>query len=190
MELIEVLLLGLALAMDAFAVSVSNGICYGNKKGMQILAAFLFGIFQAAMPMIGYFAGQAFSRYVEAFDHWIALILLGFLGGKMIQEAVSAMKHPEQPHPSGTFGIRKILAQAVATSIDALAAGVTIAVTFTHTSVWTAVFLIGIITVCCCLIGAFLGKKCGVLMKEKAAVFGGVILIGIGVKIFVEHMFF
>lgn len=189
-ELFDVFLLGLALSMDAFAVSISNGISFPNRKRRQIGAALTYGIFQAVMPLIGYFAGQAFSRYVEAIDHWIALILLGILGGKTLIDGIKGLRNPEQTGTEGEFTWKLIVTQGIATSIDALAAGVTIAMSFEQTSVWTAVSLIGLTTFVCCLIGAFLGKKFGALLKEYAAVAGGLILIGIGIKIFAEHVFF
>lgn len=189
MELFDVFFLGLALSMDAFAVSVSNGISFPRQKRKQVCAALTYGVFQAGMPLIGYFAGQAFSRYVEAFDHWIALILLCILGGKTLFDGIKDLLHPEQETTESIFSWKLILTQAVATSIDALAAGVTIAMSFEHTSVWLAVSLIGLTTFVCCLIGAFLGKKFGLLLKKYASVAGGLILIGIGVKIFAEHMF-
>ena len=178
------------LSMDAFAVSVSDGICYQKEKKKLVIAAVSFGVFQALMPLIGYFVGNTFSSYVEMVDHWIALILLGFLGGKMLAEAIHDLKHPEEDHCEISFTYKMIFTQSVATSIDALAAGVTLAVSFPNTDPFLAVSLIGITTAICCLIGAFVGKRFGAMMKEKAAVLGGVILIGIGLKIFIEHMFF
>lgn len=190
MELLSVFLLAFGLSMDAFAVSVSDGICYPKEKKKLILAAISFGIFQALMPLIGYFVGNTFSQYVEMIDHWIALVLLGFLGGKMLIEAIHDLRHPEEESCPIAFSYRLILTQSVATSIDALAAGVTLAVTFPNTNPFLAVGLIGGTTALCCLFGAFVGKKFGAMMKEKAAVLGGSILIVIGLKIFIEHMFF
>ncbi len=189
-ELIQVFLLALGLSMDAFAVSVSDGICYQNEKKKLVVAAVSFGVFQALMPLLGYLAGTTFSTYVEIVDHWIALVLLGFLGGKMLIEAIQNLRHPEGESCPVSFTYRLIVTQSVATSIDALAAGVTLAVAFPHTNPYFAVALIGTVTALCCLFGAFAGKKFGALMKDKAALFGGVILIAIGIKIFVEHMFF
>lgn len=189
-ELIQVFLLALGLSMDAFAVSVSNGICYQHEKKKLVVSSVSFGVFQALMPLIGYLAGKTFSSYVEMFDHWIALVLLGFLGGKMLIEAIQNLRHPEQEACDVAFTYKMIFTQAIATSIDALAAGVTLAVAFPNTNPYLAVSLIGLTTAILCLIGAFVGKKFGALMKDKAAILGGIILIGIGVKIFVEHMFF
>ncbi|MBQ1272054.1 MAG: manganese efflux pump [Clostridia bacterium] len=189
-ELIPVFLLALGLSMDAFAVSVSNGICYQKEKKKLAVSAISFGVFQALMPLLGYLAGAAFSTYVSIVDHWIALILLGFLGGKMLFEAIKNLRNPEGESCAVSFTYKLIVTQSIATSIDALAAGVTLAVAFPNTNPYFAVALIGVVTALCCLFGAFAGKRFGALMKDKAAVFGGLILIAIGVKIFVEHMFF
>lgn len=188
--LLSVLPLALGLSMDAFAVSVSDGICYQKEKKKLVIAAISFGVFQALMPLLGYLAGAVFSSYVESVDHWIALILLGFLGGKMLGEAIKNLRHPEGEACAVSFTYKLILTQSVATSIDALAAGVTLAVAYPNTNPFLAVALIGAVTAICCLFGAFAGKKFGALMKDKAAVFGGLILIAIGIKIFVEHVFF
>ena len=189
-ELIQVFLLALGLSMDAFAVSISDGICYQKEKKKLILAALSFGVFQALMPLLGYLAGTTFSAYVSIVDHWIALILLGFLGGKMLWEALRELRHPEGESCAVSFTYKLIFTQSIATSIDALAAGVTLAVAFPNTNPYFAVALIGVVTALCCLFGAFAGKRFGTLLKNKAAIFGGLILIAIGVKIFVEHMFF
>ena len=189
-ELIQVFLLALGLSMDAFAVSVSNGICYQKEKRKLALSSVSFGVFQAIMPLIGYLAGAVFSTYVAIVDHWIALVLLGFLGGKMLWEAIENLRNPEGESCAVSFSYKLIFTQSIATSIDALAAGVTLAVAFPNTNPYFAVSLIGLVTALCCLFGAFAGKKFGTLMKDKAAIFGGVILIAIGIKIFVEHMFF
>ncbi len=189
-ELIQVFLLALGLSMDAFAVSVSDGICYQKEKKKLVIASVSFGVFQALMPLIGYLAGATFSQYVEVVDHWIALILLGFLGGKMLAEAIQNLRHPEIACDTAPFTYKMIFTQSIATSIDALAAGVTLAVAFPNTDPCFAVLLIGVVTALCCLFGSFAGKRFGAVMKDKAALFGGIILIAIGVKIFVEHMFF
>ena len=189
-EMIQVFLLALGLSMDAFAVSVSDGICYQRERKKLVIASVSFGVFQALMPLIGYFAGATFSEYVEVVDHWIALVLLGFLGGKMLIESIQNLRHPEIACDTSPFTYKMIFTQSVATSIDALAAGVTLAVAFPNTNPYLAVALIGVVTALCCLFGSFAGKRFGAVMKDKAALFGGIILIAIGVKIFVEHMFF
>lgn len=190
MGFLTLFLIALGLAMDAFAVSVSNGICHRNAGGRQALAAGLtFGLFQAGMPLLGYFAGSTISGAMEALDHWIALILLSFIGVNMIKEAVKELRRPEERDcRKETGGLKALLLQGVATSIDAFAVGVGFA--FLNTNIFTAVALIGVITFCTSFAGVFVGKKFGSLFKQKAEIFGGCILIFIGVKIFLEHTVF
>ncbi len=189
MDIITLLLLGVGLSMDAFAVSISNGMCYTNfDKKHALITSLSFGVFQALMPIIGFFAGNLFSTAIQAADHWIALILLSFIGGKMLVDAIGEIRHPEECVCSRPIDFKTILLQAIATSIDALAVGVSLALI--QVNIVSASSAIGLITFICCMIGTFIGKKFGSLLKEKAEIFGGLILIGIGIKIFVEHMFF
>lgn len=188
MGIMTLVLLSLGLAMDATAVSISNGICFSNvRKKEAIFTAFLFGAFQAGMPIIGYFAGRSFSEQISALDHWIAVILLGIIGGKMIIEAIRELKSGECCSTEKTLMPRAMVMQAIATSIDALAVGISFAVM--RVNIWQAALAIGAITFVCSLLGTQLGKKFGMLLKQKAEIFGGVILVGIGLKIFIEHMF-
>lgn len=184
---ITLLFTSLGLSMDACAVSISNGMCYGNIHKKQILTtAAAFGFFQAFMPVLGFFIGSAFSDAISFLDHWIALVLLGFIGGKMIIEAVRELKYPEVCITGAkTLTPKLLLLQAVATSIDALAVGIGFAVM--KVDVISAALYIGIITFINSIIGSHLGKKFGQLFKQKAEILGGVILIGIGIKIFIEH---
>jgi putative Mn2+ efflux pump MntP len=177
----------LGLSMDACAVSISNGMCYQNIHNKQIITtAAAFGFFQAFMPVLGFFIGSAFSDAIEIIDHWIVLILLGFIGGKMVVEAVRGLKYPEVCITGAKILTSKTLfLQAVATSIDALAVGVGFAVI--KVDILNAALLIGIITFINCIIGSHLGKKFGQLFKQKAEILGGVILVLIGLKIFLEH---
>lgn len=187
MSFISLFVLALGLSMDAFAVSISNGICYPNaKKKEAILTAFMFGLFQGIMPLLGFFAGQTFSAYIESIDHWIALVLLSFIGGKMIFDAVKDLRHPEAPACARPFTLKLLFFQAVATSIDALAVGVSLALI--RVNIWRAVVFISIITFLCCIIGVLIGKKFGYMLKDKAEIFGGVLLIALGIKIFLEHV--
>lgn len=189
MDIITLLFLGIGLSMDAFAVSISNGMCYTNiDKKRAIFTSFCFGFFQAAMPIIGFFAGRIFQGAIQAADHWIALILLAFIGGKMIVDAIHELRHPDECVCAKPIQLKTILLQAIATSIDALAVGISLALM--RVNIISAASIIGIITFICCMIGAFIGKKFGSLLKEKAEILGGIILIGIGLKIFIEHMFF
>ena len=179
-------LIALGLSMDAFAVSISNGMCYRNFGRREAAAAsFAFGLFQMGMPILGYFAGRAFSDVIRSADHWIALLLLGAIGGKMLFDGVRELRHPGGCEAGRLFSFRVLLVQAVATSIDALAIGVSFAVL--QVNIVTAAAFIGVITFCCCLVGAKLGRRFGLLLGTRAEIFGGCILVGIGVKIFLEH---
>jgi len=186
MDIITLLLLALGLAMDAFAVSISNGLCYGKSAPRaRVAGALAFGAAQGAMPLFGYLAGQAFSSAIERFDHWIALILLSFIGGKMVLEAIQEAREGEQC-PAQAFSLKLLGVQAIATSIDALAVGVSFAVM--KVNILMAASFIAVITFVCCLVGYGIGQRFGGMLKQKATIFGGVILIGIGLKIFIEHM--
>lgn len=188
MDFLTLVFLAVGLAMDAFAVSITNGLCYPHLKTKHALFDGLtFGFFQMIMPIIGYFIGSTFSFAIRAVDHWIALILLCFIGGNMVREAVTQLRHPECPSNRSAFNAKLLFVQGIATSIDALAIGVSFAVM--DVSIITAAVLIGIITFGFSFGGIFIGKKFGGLLKEKAEIIGGFILIFIGIKIFIEHMF-
>ena len=172
--------------MDAFAVSVTNGMCLRVSLWKNALSSSLaFGLFQGIMPLIGYFAGHAFSELVERFDHWVALILLVLIGGKMIVEAVRESREPGGRAISGVFSYKTLAVQAVATSIDALAVGVGLGVM--QVNLWFAVSVIAVTTFTLSFIGVIVGSRFGSLFKDKAEILGGVILILIGLKIFLEH---
>lgn len=188
MDILTLFFLAVGLSMDAMAVSISDGLCFRNlRRSGFFLIAFAFGLFQGIMPVIGYFAGQTFSVYIKSFDHWIALILLGFIGGKMVWEAITEMRHPEEEACGKSFTLRLLGVQAVATSIDALAVGIGFAVM--DVNIWAAAGFIAATTFCFSAVGVWIGKKFGSFLKEKAELFGGLILIAIGIKIFAEHMF-
>lgn len=183
-----IIVIGLGLSMDAFSVSVTDGLCgrnVGAKKAALI--AFFFGLAQAVMPLIGYFAGSLFSQYISTVDHWIAFVLLGIIGLKMILEAVDHIKSPEQCKQT-ELSLKTLFFQAIATSIDALAVGISLAAL--KVNVFLSVLMIGLITFVCSFAGVFIGKKMGGALKEKAEIFGGIILIVIGLKILIEHLFF
>lgn len=184
---IMILFTSLGLSMDACAVSISNGMCFGNIKKKQILStAAAFGIFQAFMPVLGYIVGSTFSETISFLDHWIALILLGFIGGKMIIEALKELKYPEAClNVEKNLTFKTLILQAIATSIDALAVGIGFAVI--KVDIISAALSIGAITFINSVIGSNLGKKFGEMFKQKAEIFGGVILVLIGLKIFIEH---
>lgn len=187
MGFIELTIISLGLAMDAFAVSITNGLSIKKITKAQVISiAVIFGAAQGLMPLIGWLAGQTFSTYVNAFDHWIALIILGIIGGKMVIEGYKSLKNPHEETEANTFTFKLIGIQAIATSIDALTVGVTFALI--DVNIVYAASLIAIITCVCCIFGGFIGRRFGTLFKEKAEIFGGVILILMGLKIFLQHM--
>lgn len=190
MGLFELVIMGLGLSMDAFAVSISNSMCYKGITGKQRLAAaFSFGVFQGLMPIIGFFAGRLLAGLIQSVDHWVALVLLGFIGGKMLVEGIRALRRSQDDAcATAPFTFKVLLLQALATSIDALAVGVSLAVL--SVNIWYASSIIAILTFAVCVIGGFLGKRFGSLLGDWAQIFGGLILVGIGLKIFIEHMFF
>lgn len=184
MSIIEILLIGIGLSMDAVAVSMTNGMCYRLKLRQVFAIALSFGIFQGVMPLIGYFAGSLFAQQISAFDHWIALILLALIGGKMIWDGA----HHDSACPVKPFSLSMLMMQAVATSIDALAVGVSFAAA--RTNILLAVSLIAATTFVLSLIAVKLGARIGDKLNSKAEIFGGTILVLIGIKIFVEHVWF
>lgn len=188
MGIMTLFFLSIGLSMDACAVSISNGMCFTNIHKKQIIyTAFAFGLFQALMPVIGYMVGQTFSELISYLDHWIALFLLGFIGSKMIVDAAKELKYPEACLSSNkTLTSKTLLLQAIATSIDALAVGISFAVM--QINILFAALSIGITTFICSISGSYLGKKFGRMFKQKAEFLGGAILIFIGFKIFLEHM--
>lgn len=188
MGLLTLFLTALGLSMDAFAVCVSNGMCYKGYGGKQaFLSSLVFGVFQAGMPMIGYFAGRSFSDAISAFDHWIALLLLGFIGGKMTIDGIKELRHPAGCASRTVYDGKVLLMQAVGTSIDALAMGMGFAVM--GVNIFIAAGFIGIVTFICSGLGCLLGKRFGLLLGARAQAAGGGVLVLIGVRIFCEHMF-
>lgn len=183
MSTVELFLIALGLAMDAFAVSICKGLSLKKATiGKALKAGIWFGGFQALMPLIGYFLGVQFEDKITAFDHWIAFVLLVFIGGKMIKEALS-----DGEEPSGdSFEFKVMLALAVATSIDALAVGVTFA--FLKVDIVYAIIFIGVVTFIMSAIGIKIGNVFGTRYKKKAELAGGIILILIGLKILLEHL--
>ncbi|NLJ57467.1 MAG: manganese efflux pump [Tissierellia bacterium] len=175
----------LGLSMDACAVSISNGMCFDNIHRKQIIStAAAFGFFQAFMPILGYLIGSTFSELVTVIDHWIALILLSFIGGQMIFQGIR--KNSEVSSDScKNLTPKTLLLQAIATSIDALAVGIGFAVM--KVNIFNAALYIGIITFINSIVGSHLGRRFGQMFKQKAEIIGGIILITIGIKIFIEH---
>ena len=186
MALWELLLLAVGLSMDAFAVAAADGLCCKNLSRRWTAGIGLcFGLMQGIMPLLGYALGSMFLDIIAAFDHYIALILLGFIGVRMLIEAWR--QDPEQSETHMT--LRLLLVQGVATAIDALAVGVSFAALGSFSIVSGAV-IIACVTFALSVIGVLLGKKYGTKLGRKAQILGGLLLIGIGVKIFVTHMFF
>ena len=182
MGIIELLLLAVGLAMDAFAVSVCKGLSVERAGARQMLICGLwFGGFQALMPAAGYLLGSAFAGYISAVDHWIAFILLCFIGINMICES----RAEKAEEVSNSFRFAAMLPMAVATSIDALAVGITFA--FLQVNILAAVSTIGVITFFISALGIKIGGIFGCRFKAKAECFGGVILILLGLKILLEH---
>ena len=183
MSVIELLLIALGLSMDAFAVSVGKGLSVQKIRPRHSLSVGVwFGGFQALMPLIGYFLGVSFASLVESFDHWIAFVLLGIIGFNMIREAMS---NDECEATQPDFSARSMLMMAVATSIDALAVGVSFA--FLHIDIWSAASIIGVTTFILSIVGLRIGNIFGCRYKSKAEFAGGAILMIMGVKIVVEH---
>lgn len=180
MSFAEVFLLALGLSMDAFAVSICKGLCLEKVKPKHMcIAGAWFGGFQALMPLIGYFLGRSFADMITQFDHWIAFFLLLFIGENMIREAFG-----EEEHVDCSMDTKTMFVLAIATSIDALAIGVTFA--FLRVSIIPAVCLIGATTFVCSGAGVKIGSVFGAKYKSKAEVVGGVILVLIGLKILLE----
>ena len=183
MNIWDILLIGFGLAMDAFAISVCKGLTMPRRdwKKTLIIAAW-FGIFQAGMPLLGWLLGARFSAVVASVDHWIAFVLLSLIGGNMIREAL----HPDEDTLDDDVSFRVMLPLAVATSIDALVTGVTFA--FMSVSVWLAVSVIGGVTFVLCIVGVLLGRVLGNVLKDRARLLGGIVLILMGLKILIEHL--
>ncbi|MDR1350071.1 MAG: manganese efflux pump MntP family protein [Zoogloeaceae bacterium] len=186
MGLFEIIVIAIGLAMDAFAVSIALGLSIKNLKYREmIIPGIYFGGFQVLMPIAGYFAGVYFANRIQNLDHWIAFILLGSIGGKMIKESFSKDKNEGTNGYSLKFA--KMLVLALATSIDALAVGITFA--FFEVNIIKAAAIIGIITFFISVCGVKIGAIFGTRFKSKAEFIGGAILIIIGMKILIEHMF-
>ena len=193
MSYIDLFITAVALSMDAFAVAICKGLATGNVKGkhMAITGAW-FGGFQGIMPLIGYFVGSLFAVYVKAFDHWIAFGLLALIGANMIKEALS--KEDGECECNGAckspFAIGTMFTMAIATSIDALAVGVNYAFLLEGFEIIFAVCSIGVITFILSALGVKLGAVFGAKYKSWAELTGGIILVLMGAKILIEHLFF
>lgn len=188
MQIYELVLTAVALSMDAFAVAICKGLSVRTLKLKHMLIVGLyFGGFQALMPFIGYLLGSTFSVYVEKYSSWIAFVLLAFIGGNMVKEALSCNC---DECVDDSFGIVKMLTLALATSIDALAVGIAFAMVKPAGGIYLSVCLIGIITFLLSAIGVKIGNIFGARYKLKAELCGGIVLIAIGLKMIIEHLFF
>jgi len=190
MSCIELAILAVGLSMDAFAVAVCKGLSVkkvGLKEGCIVGA--WFGGFQALMPLIGFLLGKTFEKYITAFDHWVAFILLGIIGANMIKEALSKEEEEEECGCENSLAARKMFVMAVATSIDALAVGITFAFLLKGAAeLIFAIGMIGVITFVLSGVGVRIGNLFGAKLKSKAELVGGIILILLGVKILLEHL--
>lgn len=183
MNILEIILIGVGLAMDAFAVSICKGLSMKKLEWKKaFIIALYFGVFQAIMPVIGYFLGTSFQSLVTNIDHWIAFILLTIIGGNMIKESFD----DENEKRNDKIDFKTMIILAIATSIDALAVGITFA--FFQTNIILAVAIIGAITFFISIFGVKIGNKFGDKFQNKAEMFGGIILILIGLKILLEHL--
>lgn len=180
----ELFILAVGLSMDAFAVSVCKGLAVLTLKPKDaVITGLWFGGFQALMPLIGYFLGLTFEKYIISVDHWVAFALLSIIGVNMLKAAFSKKEKEE----NSSFGIKSMLIMAVATSIDALAVGITFAL-LPNVSITAAVSLIGVITFAFSAAGVKIGNFFGSKYKQKAEFAGGIILILLGTKILLEHL--
>jgi manganese efflux pump family protein len=195
MSVLTLLLLALGLAMDATAVSIASALAAPRVRARDaLLLAFLFGLFQALMPVIGWALGSQFAETISAWDHWLAFVLLGGIGAKMIHEAIThhhpgvpGARKPDKPPPArNPFHLGTLALMALATSIDALAAGVTLPLL--EVRLVMAATVIGGVTFVLCLLGVSVGRRFGEPLEGKLDIFGGLVLIGIGTKTLIEHL--
>lgn len=187
MGLIELFLIGVGLSMDAFAVSICKGL--GMRKvnyAHAVVIALFFGGFQALMPVIGWALGSQFEQYIVSIDHWIAFALLAFIGGKMLWDAFHEDDEDVEAQDDPKLDIKELFMLAIATSIDALAVGITFA--FLQVDIVPAVCLIGVTTFVLSFIGVVVGNRFGTAYEKGATIVGGVVLICIGLKILLEHL--
>ena len=187
MGYLEIFLTGIALAMDAFAVSICKGIKMPRiRKSHIVIIALFFGGFQMLMPLIGWLLGSQFVQYISKFDHWIAFALLAFIGVKM---AIESFKHEEEDccKCDSKLDLKELVVLAIATSIDALAVGITFAL-YPDINILPSISIIGIVTFVICAGGVVIGHKFGAKFKSKAELLGGIVLVIIGLKLLIEGL--
>ncbi|MCL1979198.1 MAG: manganese efflux pump MntP family protein [Methanomassiliicoccaceae archaeon] len=189
MDYVALILIAFGLAADAFAVAISNGMTIQKVRiGHAMAFGLMFGGMQAIMPILGFFLGSVFGGYIESYAYWVAFALLALIGSKMLAETFRAEKEDE-PDTNGLFiSLGALFILGVATSIDAFAVGVNIALT--GWNIWISAFTIGVVTFALSFVGVYAGKRLGMRFQKNAVRLGGIVLIGIGVKILVEHLFF
>ena len=188
MTFLELLLLSVGLSMDAFAVSICKGLAMRRatlRAGMT--CGIWFGGFQALMPLIGFYLGMLFADLIQAIDHWVAFILLGLIGANMLKEGFSQKSDGETDNKGADMSMKTMFLLAIATSIDALAVGISLAMAG-NVDIWTAIAMIGIFTCFFCTAGVKIGNVFGNRFEDSAQIAGGIILILLGVKILLEHL--
>lgn len=183
MGIFDLILTGVALSMDAFAVSIGKGLSVSSLRPRHsLIVGAYFGGFQALMPLLGFLLASTFAEYIRRFDHWIAFALLVLIGANMIRESLSG----DEEKTDASFGVKTMLPLALATSIDALATGVTFAMT--QTNIWIAIAIVGTTTFVFSAVGLKIGNVFGNKYRSKAELLGGIILILMGIKILIEHL--
>lgn len=185
--MIEILLISVSVAMDAFAVSIGKGLTVTRVRPVDVIkTALWFGGFQALFPLLGFFAANTFSKYVTAVDHWIIFALLAFIGGNMIREAFG--EEGENSRETAQFDWRHMLPLAVACSIDAFAVGVSFA--FMKVNIWFSVIVISVVTGAFSAAGLYIGRVFGARWQKPAQIAGGAVLVLLGLKVLLEHLGF
>ena len=187
MDWVQLILIAVSLSMDAFAVALCKGLCMKriNYRHASVIAL-AFGLFQAIMPLIGWFLGKQFERFITPIDHWIAFVLLAYIGGKMIWDALHEDNEGQACDIEERLDLKELLVMAVATSIDALAVGITFA--FLQISILPSVCAIGLITLGLSFVGVIIGNRFGNKFQSKAQLAGGTVLVLIGLRILLEHL--
>jgi putative Mn2+ efflux pump MntP len=184
MEFISIFLIALGLSADCFAVSLSTSIANRNHSFLQVIkVSFSFGFFQALMPVIGWLAGKTIVDFIASFDHWVAFALLAFVGGKMLWESFHS---EEDEKPADVSRGLLLLTLSIATSLDALAVGLAFA--FEDVNIWLASPTIGVTSFVISALGFLIGTRVGKIFGKRAEVLGGLVLIGIGIRILLEHL--
>jgi putative Mn2+ efflux pump MntP len=184
MDMLTIVLIAVGLAMDSFAVSITSGLAVKEMKvSKAVRVGIFFGTFQALMPVLGWLAGLSVADLIAAVDHWVAFALLAIIGSKMIIESVRLESREKQRDPMNVY---LLLTLAVATSIDAFAVGITFALL--DVSIVTPIVVIGVVTFSMSFLGVYLGNRVGHLFERRIEIVGGLILIGIGLRILIEHL--